>query len=130
MSTDSFDGGPTTIQHVRMELSDPAGLLDETLLTYHLGRAEQYVESEAADTIRETDSEYQAAVAIEAAYRFVSSDLDSFTERFEELDIQENIDVETYLENLRARRDEAINAVQSGGPWSVTVSGDGVDLLR
>lgn len=101
------------VSDVRYELGDTENALDEGLITYHLGRAESYLASRLPQGT--TLADVDGLVALEAAYRTATSDKETFTETFAELDVEDSYDVESYIEELRSRRDEELSLIDGSG---------------
>ena len=103
-------------QDVRYELGNPSESdLDAGFVGYHLGKAEGHVESEA-DASADAD-DMERAIALDAAYRVHMATDEAFLERSTELDVTEAWDAQSAAESLKARRDEALEAVR--GFWFV-----------
>ena len=121
LTMSSADDTPVAIIDVRMELGDTGGHLDEGLIEYHLGRATKHVRKNAPAT---PDDELEDAIALEAAWRVVTSSKAAFIESKEAAEVSKDWDVDEYISNLKERRDDELDDVAES--WAVTVSDDGI----
>lgn len=102
-------------QHVRYELGDTKGSLDEDLIAYHLDRAQKKVAPKAA-TWADPDA-VADAVAAAAAYRLVAKNKDAFLRLREGAELRKDWDVQRWIEHFRSERDDALEEIgASPGP--------------
>lgn len=110
---------------VRMELSDTDENIDEKLIEYHLKRASKKVRKEASSNADSGDLE--EAIAIDAAYRLITSNKEAFIDAKDAAEVGKRWDVSEFIARLADRREEALEEVAE--PWAVTVSGGGITTI-
>lgn len=100
-----------SVSDVRYELGDTDEDIDMGLISYHLGRAREWVAEAVQSGLGASTDQLKAAVTLEAAWRVVSADRDAFVESKSAADVSKDTDVEAWISALKERRDSAINDI-------------------
>ena len=100
-----------TEQDVRMELGGVSELeIGTDLIEYHLGKATKDIRDIACR--RTPAHKLEEAIAIEAAYRVLTSLDDTYHSRSQDVDLSDSYDVATRVDTLTRNRNKARRAVR------------------
>ncbi|ADJ14479.1 hypothetical protein [Halalkalicoccus jeotgali] len=120
----SSNGGDGTdrVSAVHYELGDTEQNLDAGLIEYHLSRAVRFVEKRSVESADAADVD--EAIAIEAAWRVITSDKQAFLDAKGAADVDKSWDVGEFIDRLSNRRDEILDEITGDNTPSLHSVGD------